>query len=187
MLLLSGVILTALYLPAPTLGWVPIEFTIAIIIVVMTIIIGLCHGEAGSFLATGRSTRLWWTGPFEVCGLIRPSVQSYWITFRQFPRGITQSFMRIDDDDFITIVILMLPQSALHCVNLILRSLPYSMDISVGLASGVGVATCALEHPFYDAMFDDVVDNGDGTTTFVCRSEERRVGKECRSRWSPYH
>ena len=24
--------------------------------------------------------------------------------------------------------------------------------------------------------------NGDGT-----RSEERRVGKECRSRWSPYH
>src|SRR3712207_9168017 len=21
----------------------------------------------------------------------------------------------------------------------------------------------------------------------VCRSEERRVGKECRSRWSPYH
>ena len=25
---------------------------------------------------------------------------------------------------------------------------------------------------------------GDGTTT---RSEERRVGKECRSRWSPYH
>ena len=22
---------------------------------------------------------------------------------------------------------------------------------------------------------------------FVYRSEERRVGKECRSRWSPYH
>ena len=31
-----------------------------------------------------------------------------------------------------------------------------------------------------------------GTTQVVCseepcRSEERRVGKECRSRWSPYH
>src|SRR3989454_1993547 len=25
------------------------------------------------------------------------------------------------------------------------------------------------------------------TTTSVSRSEERRVGKECRSRWSPYH
>mgnify|MGYP000884435394 CR=1 FL=1 len=23
--------------------------------------------------------------------------------------------------------------------------------------------------------------------TFMARSEERRVGKECRSRWSPYH
>ena len=22
---------------------------------------------------------------------------------------------------------------------------------------------------------------------FMARSEERRVGKECRSRWSPYH
>src|SRR5258706_3817693 len=26
-----------------------------------------------------------------------------------------------------------------------------------------------------------------GKTLFVVRSEERRVGKECRSRWSPYH
>ena len=24
-------------------------------------------------------------------------------------------------------------------------------------------------------------------TTYLTRSEERRVGKECRSRWSPYH
>ena len=24
-------------------------------------------------------------------------------------------------------------------------------------------------------------------STIVMRSEERRVGKECRSRWSPYH
>ena len=26
-----------------------------------------------------------------------------------------------------------------------------------------------------------------GVTTITTRSEERRVGKECRSRWSPYH
>ena len=25
------------------------------------------------------------------------------------------------------------------------------------------------------------------TPLYVFRSEERRVGKECRSRWSPYH
>ena len=26
-----------------------------------------------------------------------------------------------------------------------------------------------------------------GSTAVLTRSEERRVGKECRSRWSPYH
>ena len=32
-------------------------------------------------------------------------------------------------------------------------------------------------------------ENGAGKSTLikVLRSEERRVGKECRSRWSPYH
>src|ERR1035438_6925487 len=34
-----------------------------------------------------------------------------------------------------------------------------------------------------------IIVNGKGfkSTTSVNRSEERRVGKECRSRWSPYH
>ena len=32
--------------------------------------------------------------------------------------------------------------------------------------------------------FDDTVT---GNVANVQRSEERRVGKECRSRWSPYH
>ena len=31
-------------------------------------------------------------------------------------------------------------------------------------------------------------ENGAGKSTLMSvRSEERRVGKECRSRWSPYH
>ena len=29
--------------------------------------------------------------------------------------------------------------------------------------------------------------DSDSELTFTTRSEERRVGKECRSRWSPYH
>ena len=39
-----------------------------------------------------------------------------------------------------------------------------------------------------EAMSFVVVD-GDVTlfNNTLCRSEERRVGKECRSRWSPYH
>ena len=33
-----------------------------------------------------------------------------------------------------------------------------------------------------------VIDAGhDGRAIVKSRSEERRVGKECRSRWSPYH
>src|SRR5258708_34002339 len=35
-------------------------------------------------------------------------------------------------------------------------------------------------------IHDDVIDSAD-TRRGRPRSEERRVGKECRSRWSPYH
>ena len=34
---------------------------------------------------------------------------------------------------------------------------------------------------------DNVEINGSDQQTIFMRSEERRVGKECRSRWSPYH
>ena len=47
---------------------------------------------------------------------------------------------------------------------------------------------------FYDragiwAEFGKIVCISVGYFSFrhLCRSEERRVGKECRSRWSPYH
>ena len=32
-----------------------------------------------------------------------------------------------------------------------------------------------------------VVDDEEDLCEILKRSEERRVGKECRSRWSPYH
>ena len=32
-----------------------------------------------------------------------------------------------------------------------------------------------------------ITNEKDNITTSTWRSEERRVGKECRSRWSPYH
>ena len=35
----------------------------------------------------------------------------------------------------------------------------------------------------YDRIFEENAD----AHVVVTRSEERRVGKECRSRWSPYH
>ena len=41
-------------------------------------------------------------------------------------------------------------------------------------------ASNALSEQLADAHYTD-------TTIEISRSEERRVGKECRSRWSPYH
>mgnify|MGYP000959992323 FL=1 len=38
----------------------------------------------------------------------------------------------------------------------------------------------------FSEFFDETTDRISGTR-FLMRSEERRVGKECRSRWSPYH
>src|SRR3712207_9136863 len=40
-----------------------------------------------------------------------------------------------------------------------------------------------------DARCKYLFDNryGTGQSAITARSEERRVGKECRSRWSPYH
>ena len=46
-------------------------------------------------------------------------------------------------------------------------------------ASLVGVFCESLKVAEIDAIFGSI--NG------IERSEERRVGKECRSRWSPYH
>src|SRR6266540_5150945 len=56
-----------------------------------------------------------------------------------------------------------------------------------------GVQTCAL--PIYSLAENPAIVVGDADRSApeegVCcpsnRSEERRVGKECRSRWSPYH
>ena len=51
-------------------------------------------------------------------------------------------------------------------------------------ACGIAVRMIA---PFVsDKLSDSPVVVADEAGTFV-RSEERRVGKECRSRWSPYH
>src|SRR5256884_9183439 len=46
---------------------------------------------------------------------------------------------------------------------------------------GVSIATLAYEYP---AGYE-IPEHAHGSNQL--RSEERRVGKECRSRWSPYH
>ena len=46
----------------------------------------------------------------------------------------------------------------------------------------------AATTPLYQRSFEEAdIVVGELPEGFTARSEERRVGKECRSRWSPYH
>ena len=54
----------------------------------------------------------------------------------------------------------------------------------VGLTSKAMQASSQIDEPDYGYLFESMI-VADGAK--VPRSEERRVGKECRSRWSPYH
>ena len=53
---------------------------------------------------------------------------------------------------------------------------PYSTQTDLSLAYSPGVAEPCLE-----------IEKNPQDAYKYTRSEERRVGKECRSRWSPYH
>src|SRR3989442_11530313 len=50
---------------------------------------------------------------------------------------------------------------------------------------GCGNPTALAELHAGEVVLD--LGSGGGIDVLLSRSEERRVGKECRSRWSPYH
>src|SRR5688572_5772121 len=52
--------------------------------------------------------------------------------------------------------------------------------LSAAEAEGLGLVSRVLSADAFDVAIEEVCQT-------IARSEERRVGKECRSRWSPYH
>ena len=60
-------------------------------------------------------------------------------------------------------------------------------SLQAGTAAATGIYRV---DPKVETVVRPLADGGEGTVqalTEGLRSEERRVGKECRSRWSPYH
>ena len=52
---------------------------------------------------------------------------------------------------------------------------------------GDHVLRAVKDHPGLEEIKGDIRDQALRRQALRGRSEERRVGKECRSRWSPYH
>src|SRR5690349_9140028 len=63
-----------------------------------------------------------------------------------------------------------------HRLQLVSLHAPTSRDLSAMRESGAPLSICEVERVRRVEAMDELK-----------RSEERRVGKECRSRWSPYH
>ena len=64
----------------------------------------------------------------------------------------------------------------------------FTADITYGmLASGSCLLTDVCDQLHEPSKKINVVDRLSRHLEKLLRSEERRVGKECRSRWSPYH
>ncbi len=51
----------------------------------------------------------------------------------------------------------------------------------------IGVFGGSGFYSFLDGVDEVTLETPYGAPSAKVRSEERRVGKECRSRWSPYH
>src|SRR5687767_15624652 len=55
------------------------------------------------------------------------------------------------------------------------------------LRQRAGASAYVLPQRLYESFTSTDFSKFLGWSPFFLRSEERRVGKECRSRWSPYH
>src|SRR5215510_15177439 len=93
------------------------------------------------------------------------------------------------------LVILTMPLILARLTLIPIKSLIFFFQAEDGIRDGhvTGVQTCALpisaRRAFLRRTWNGWRRRSGSTSAHVPqrRSEERRVGKECRSRWSPYH
>src|SRR4051812_49573560 len=73
--------------------------------------------------------------------------------------------------------------------DLVAHEMVYSSASNRGQYAGLYTISWATAQVLGPVLGSQVVQHYDFTSLWwlVARSEERRVGKECRSRWSPYH
>src|SRR2546430_14407334 len=75
--------------------------------------------------------------------------------------------------------------------TLVMRSVPEATTRALMLKTGEADIAYALDGPDAEDIQKtpglQVVPSKHASIFWIERSEERRVGKECRSRWSPYH
>ena len=64
----------------------------------------------------------------------------------------------------------------------VFKGSPWEAELVKGLLENNGIATIIK-----DGLMSTIAPYIAPDVTILVRSEERRVGKECRSRWSPYH
>jgi len=75
--------------------------------------------------------------------------------------------------------------AAVFAIGLLVANVPEGLLPTITLALAVGVRSLARAGALVKRL--SAVETLGSTTVICTRSEERRVGKECRSRWSPYH
>ena len=68
-----------------------------------------------------------------------------------------------------------------------IKSKWYMIDANGEILGRLAVKVATIIRGKHKPTFTPHVDTGDYVVIVNARSEERRVGKECRSRWSPYH
>ena len=79
------------------------------------------------------------------------------------------------------------PLFAHHTTSLVFNDPPLHTRVRQVMVGALSPRALARLEPGLAVLIEELLDGSLQEAVTAARSEERRVGKECRSRWSPYH